>query len=116
MAAPTTGGANPPEKFLMLSTNMKNNGGKLNLNPVSFASSLKPKGMQPNVLEVPIKLVTMLYGEPCITWKSSEVRVLIAKENLYYVIIGKFAYGKVDIVELQKQILGQCGIKSECTV
>ncbi|KAG5618380.1 hypothetical protein H5410_018204 [Solanum commersonii] len=47
----------------------------------------------------------MLHGEPNITWKTSE-----------YAIIGKFSYGKPDIVELRKTIPGQCGIKSECTI
>lgn len=101
----------------MLSSNIEINGAKqLNHNPVLFASLLKPKTIQSNLPSVSMKSVTMLHGEPNITWKSSEVKTLIAKENLQYAIVEKFSYGKPDIVELRKQIPGQCGIKSECTI
>ncbi|WMV58972.1 hypothetical protein MTR67_052357 [Solanum verrucosum] len=67
----------------------------------------------PSILPKP---VVMLHGESNITWKASEVRSLIIWENLYYAIIGKFSYGKPDIMELRKTIPGQCGIKSICTI
>lgn len=35
---------------------------------------------------------------------------------MQYAIIGKFSYGKSDIMELRKIIPGQCGIKSECMI
>ncbi|KAF3669946.1 hypothetical protein FXO37_08763 [Capsicum annuum] len=58
----------------------------------------------------------MLHGEPNITWKISEVKALILKENLQYGIIGKFSYGKLYIKELKRNIPGQYGIKSECII
>ncbi|KAH0675432.1 hypothetical protein KY290_024485 [Solanum tuberosum] len=81
---------------------------------IQYASLLKSKTITPPV--VAAKPVIMLHGEPSITWKASEVRSLIIKENLQYAIIGKFSYGKPDVTELRKAIPGQCGIKSECTI
>lgn len=74
----------------MLSSNVNNNGGMVNLNPVSFASLLKPKAVQVNVPEVPIKPVIMFHSEPNVTWKSPEVKALIVKENLQYEIFINF--------------------------
>ncbi|PHT55037.1 hypothetical protein CQW23_03523 [Capsicum baccatum] len=60
--------------------------------------------------------LVMLHGEPSITWKSSEIRDLIIQENLQYAIIGKFSYGKPNIMELRKQIPVQCNIKGDCNI
>ncbi|KAG5581993.1 hypothetical protein H5410_052620, partial [Solanum commersonii] len=62
------------------------------------------------------KNVVMLHGKSNITWKDSEVKALIIQENLQYAIIGKFSYGKSDIMELRQTIPGQCGNKSEYTI
>ncbi|WMV51664.1 hypothetical protein MTR67_045049, partial [Solanum verrucosum] len=45
-----------------------------------------------------------------------EVKLLIVKENLQHVIIGKFSYVKPDVTELRRTIPGQCGIKSGCLI
>lgn len=83
MTEPTAGGSSPPEKFPVLSSNIEINRAKqLNHYPVSFASILKPKTVQPNFPTITMKPVTMLHRDPNITWKSSEVKTLIAKENL----------------------------------
>lgn len=81
MAAATTGGTSPSEDFPPL---MNGNNGSTNADrtPIMFASLLKPKINQPVLPVVPIKPVSMLHGEPNITWKSSEVKSLIVKENL----------------------------------
>lgn len=81
-----------------------------------FASLLKPKPSTPKIPTVPPKLVIILHGEPSITCKTSEVGSLIIKENLHYVIIGEFSYGKPDVKVLRKTIPGQCEIKSECMI
>lgn len=41
---------------------------------------------------------------------------MILKENLQYAVIGKFSYGKPDIIELEKQIPIQCNIKGDCNI
>lgn len=112
MVATTVGGTRPSEEFPPLLPNTQNPQ-TMDLALASFASPLKPKVCQPTMVTVPIKPIIVLHGEPNITWKSLEVRSLIVKENLQYTIIGKFSYGRPDIKELRKQILGQCGVKSE---
>ncbi|KAG5608464.1 hypothetical protein H5410_019745 [Solanum commersonii] len=80
---------------------------------IQYGSLLKSKTITPTV--VAAKPVIMLHGEPSITWKASKVRSLIIKENLQYVIIGKFSYGKPDVTELRKTTPGQCSIKRNAT-
>ncbi|WMV24704.1 hypothetical protein MTR67_018089 [Solanum verrucosum] len=82
----------------------------------TYANTLKPKTQNYTGAKVPPKPVTMVQGEPNVTWKSSEVKNLIIQENLQYAIIGKFSYGKPEIGELRKAIPKHCGIKGECTI
>lgn len=79
---------------------------------MQYAHILKPKSVNSTNPMIPAKLVVMLHGESNITWKASEVKSLIRIENLQYAIIGKFSYGKPDIIKLRRTILGQCGIKN----
>ncbi|KAG5611591.1 hypothetical protein H5410_022872 [Solanum commersonii] len=58
----------------------------------------------------------MIQGELNIIWKSSKVQSLIIQENLQYVIIRKFSYGKFEIRGLRKAIPKQHGIKCECVI
>ncbi|KAK4728571.1 hypothetical protein R3W88_021559 [Solanum pinnatisectum] len=117
MAKTTTSGDIPPEEFPPLP--MKGNIGTQPtvIEPKSLhANILKPKPITPQISNVPPKPVVIIHGEPSVTWKTSEIKTLIAQENLQYAIIGKFSYGKPEIQELRKTLPGHCGIKSECTI
>ncbi|XP_055801899.1 uncharacterized protein LOC129871059 [Solanum dulcamara] len=118
MARAASGGREPPENFPPLPTQINHATPPPSTDPnlTQYATILKPKIINPAVPNVPPKPVVILHGEPSITWKSSEIKLLIVKENLQYAIIGKFSYGKPDVQELRKTIPGQCGIKSECTI
>lgn len=48
-------------------------------------------------------------------WDPSS-HLMWKQQNLQYAIIGKFYYGKLDIMELRKSIPNQCGIKGECNI
>lgn len=63
-----------------------------------------------------MKLVSIINGEPQVVRKSSEVKQLIIKQNLQYVVLGKFSYRKPDIHELRKVLSSQCDIKGEYSV
>ncbi|KAH0707961.1 hypothetical protein KY290_009561 [Solanum tuberosum] len=119
MVEDTAGGSSPPEEYPPLPTQSNPNVQQTNTgdkNMLQYAHIFKPKSINPTHPMIPAKPVVMLHGEPNITWKASEVKALIRQENLQYAIIGKFSYGKPDIIELRRTIPGQCGIKSECTI
>ncbi|KAG5601145.1 hypothetical protein H5410_032515 [Solanum commersonii] len=114
MAGTTAGGSVPPEEFPPLPTKSNHESQTtIPQNIIQYATLLKPKPTAPSIINVPPKLVFLLHGEPSITWKTSEVRLMIVKENLQYAIVGNFSYGKPEIKELRKVILGQCGVKSD---
>ncbi|KAG5590811.1 hypothetical protein H5410_041325 [Solanum commersonii] len=117
MAKATTSGDIPPEEFPPLP--MKGNIGTQPtiIEPKSlYANILKPQPITPQISNIPPKPVIIIHGEPSVTWKTSEIKTLIAQDNLQYTIIGKFSYGKPEIQELRKTLPGHCGIKSECTI
>ncbi|KAF3655290.1 hypothetical protein FXO37_16019 [Capsicum annuum] len=82
----------------------------------TYANLFKSKPTTVEFEKVPHKPVVIKEEEPNITWKSSEIRNMIMYENLQFVIIGKFSYGKPDITELRKVIPMQCGIKGSCSI
>ncbi|KAH0707208.1 hypothetical protein KY285_011769 [Solanum tuberosum] len=118
MAATTDGGSSPLEDFPPLPNKDKPGAVPIPIGPRNsyYADLLKPHPILPQAPKVPPKPLTMVHGEPNITWKSSKVKSLIIQENLQYAIIGKFSYGKPDVQELRKTITGQCGIKSDCMI
>ncbi|KAG5567951.1 hypothetical protein H5410_065032 [Solanum commersonii] len=101
MADTTAGGITPPEDFPPLAkkenTLTQSTHTYTDPNKTQYANLLKPKITALEIL-------------------ASEVRSLIIKENLQYAAIGKFSYSKPDVTELRRTILGQCGIKSECSI
>uniref|UniRef100_A0A0V0IDF8 Putative ovule protein n=1 Tax=Solanum chacoense TaxID=4108 RepID=A0A0V0IDF8_SOLCH len=118
MTKTIAGGIFPPEEFPPLPIHDKPGAQPtlLEPKPTQYAKILNPKPTTPLIPKVSPKPVIIIHGEPSITWKTSEVKSLIAQENLQYAIIGKFSYGKPEIQELRRSIPGQCGIKSECTI
>ncbi|KAK4717545.1 hypothetical protein R3W88_015883 [Solanum pinnatisectum] len=117
MASTIAGGSVPPKEFPPLPTKSNHESQTtIPQNITEYATLLKPKPIAPSIINVPPKPVFLLHGEPSIMWKTSEVRSMIVKENLQYAIVGKFSYSKPEIKELRKVILGQCGVKSECTI
>uniref|UniRef100_M1DIB4 DUF4283 domain-containing protein n=1 Tax=Solanum tuberosum TaxID=4113 RepID=M1DIB4_SOLTU len=118
MTVNTIGGSLPPEDFPPLTKTIitENQTTHPDPNKIQYVNLLKPKIVMHQIPVIPTKPVIILQGEPSITWKTSEVRLLIMKENLQFAIIGKFSYGKPDIAELRKAIPSQCGIKGDCSI
>ncbi|KAG5601056.1 hypothetical protein H5410_032426 [Solanum commersonii] len=89
----------------------------LEARPVSnlnFLATLRPS---PTVAKpIPMKLIVFLHGEPRVIWEEEEVEQMIIKENLEFVVVGKFSYGWPEIQELRKLIPNQCALKAECNV
>ncbi|KAF3648802.1 hypothetical protein FXO37_19276 [Capsicum annuum] len=97
--ATTFDGITPPEDS---SKQITEGDSKMNVLVPKYADLLKEKPYAHENVRVPPKPVIMLHGEPSITRKSSEVKSLIIQENLQYEIIGKFSYGKPNVIELKK--------------
>ncbi|KAH0706081.1 hypothetical protein KY285_010613 [Solanum tuberosum] len=112
----TSGGQLLSEEFPPLLPNgIPNNPNPLTTG-INYVNMLKPKIQNYTGSKIPPKLVTIVQGEPNVTWKSSEVRNLIIQENLQYAIIEKFSYEKPEIGELRKTLPKHCGIKGESTI
>lgn len=112
MTTNTTGGSFPSEEYPPLPYQTKpleppiiTNTHNTNVQQNLYGNVVKPKPQINPTTGVPPNPVVMLHEEPNITWKSSEVKSLIVKENIQYVIVGKFSYDKLDISTLRKNIL-----------
>ncbi|KAH0776299.1 hypothetical protein KY290_007710 [Solanum tuberosum] len=114
--ANSSGGLIHPEDFPPLTQPGLSKSNQPNQVLQNYVELIKPKPLISQGPKVPPKPVVLIYGEPNITWKSSEIRSLIIEENLHYAIIRKFSYGKPEKGELRKSIPKQCGIKGENTI
>lgn len=102
--ATSSGGADPLDE----STNKKKlEREKQQSMAPKYADLLRNKPYVRDNNKVPPKPVTMVHGEPTLIWKSSEVKALILQENLQYVVIFIFFYGRPEVNSLRKTIPGE---------
>jgi len=80
-------------------------------NNLDYAAAVH-NSIGPQVAEpIDIKPIIFLHGEPTITWTKKEFEKLKVRQNLQYVVVAKFSYGRPDLYELRKAIPIQLEIK-----
>ncbi|PHU17446.1 hypothetical protein BC332_13141 [Capsicum chinense] len=80
----------------------------------TFANILQ-SAIIPN-MQLPLKEISYLHGEPHIIWEEEKVNQMIIKEDLQYAVIDKFSYSWPDIQNLRRLIPKQCELKGEVNI